>query len=207
MKKPEKFLSKTENNMPGQPPEDQIEKAIAVLKNGGIVIFPTDTVYGIGCRFDIQAAVNRIYQIKGTAKSQPFPILVSSIKQVERIANINPQAKELMSKFWPGGLTIILSPRHPELVSGSHQKVGFRMPDSSLVRSLIEGVGVPVIGTSANFHGSNVPKSFKELDSGLIKLADFVVEGKCKQGIESTVVDATINPPKILRQGAVKLTE
>ncbi len=177
----------------------EIKKAAAVLKSGGVVIFPTDTVYGIGCRIDNQKAVNRIYKIKSRSNSQPFPVLVSSIKQVESIATLNESARRLIEKYWPGGLTIILNSKE------GNQKIGFRMPRSSMVSLLIDLVGKPIIGTSANFHGQPPAASFEKLDPKLIKLADFVIKGKSGGGVESTVVDATVDPIKILRKGAIAL--
>ena len=193
-----------------------LEKAAQILKAGGIVIFPTDTVYGIGCRFDAAKAIKRIYQIKGTPKTQPFPILVSNLNQVKKLARVTKVADLLIKKYWPGGLTIILNARHPErerrIYSDSSatpqndiSKVGFRMPDSDFIRSFINKVGVPIIGTSANFYGQKPAKSFKDLDPKLVGLADFVIKGRCQKGIESTVVDTTVDPPKILRQGAITL--
>jgi len=173
--------------------------AVDILKSGGIVIFPTDTVYGIGCRFDDQKAIARLYQIKGTPQNQPFPILVSNINQVKKLATITKIGQILIDKYWPGALTIIL----PTFVKG--QKIGFRMPKSDLVKSLIDQIGIPIIGTSANFRGQKAVKNYQELDPKIIKLADLVIKGECKKGIESTVVDATFDPPKILRQGAVTL--
>lgn len=176
-----------------------LKKAANILQKGGVVIFPTDTVYGIGCRFDLPQAVDRVRQIKGTPREQNFPVLVASASQVGKIAQINPQAKKLIQMYWPGGLTVVMKLRK------NKEKIGFRLPNSSLTRSLIRKVGVPVIGTSANFHGQPTPKSYKDLDPEFIKLADYVVKGKCLGGIESTVVDTTAHPPKILRQGAIKL--
>ena len=191
-----------------------LNKAVSILKSGGVVIFPTDTVYGIGCLFDNPEAVDRIYNIKNRPKNQPFPILVSSIEQVEKLAIISQQAKKLMSKYWPGGLTIILTPLPiPRLSTyskpgleqlGKSGKIGFRMPDSKLLQNTISQVG-PIIGTSANFHGQKTPTSLEELDPELIKLVDYVVKGECKKGMESTVVDITSGRIKILRQGAIKL--
>src|SRR3990167_3063695 len=158
--------------MPGQPPEDQIEKAVKILKKGGIVIFPTDTVYGIGCRFDDKDAISRLYKIKKTPDSQPFPILVFDLSQVEKLAVINKTGEELIKKYWPGALTIVLQSK------GGKNKIGYRMPSSAFIKSIIDGVGEPIIGTSANFHGSVAPKSYEELDSDFAKLADFVVKGK-----------------------------
>ena|SRR3989344_3782546 len=199
MTKQGKSPSKTENNMQGQSSEDQVEEAVGVLKKGGIVIFPTDTVYGIGCRFDDKDAIFRLYKIKKTPTTQPFPILVTNLSQVKNLAIINKTGAELIKKFWPGALTIILKSKNGK------GKIGFRMPDPELVRSLIDGVGEPVIGTSANFHGYPTPKSYKELNPDLIKLVDFVMEGECEGGVESTVVDATFDPPKVLRRGAITL--
>lgn len=189
----------------------EIEKVVTILKDGGVVIFPTDTVYGVGCRFDNQDAVNRLYKIKGAPQAQFFPILVSKITQVKRLAKVNNSAEKLMREYWPGGLTVILI-KSSDLKPGlkqlrkpglRHNKIGFRMPDSDLVRSIIDKVGVPIIGTSANFHGKSVPRSFEELNPEFVKLADFVIKGKCQGGIESTVVDTTVDPPAIIRQGAV----
>lgn len=177
----------------------QISKAVEILKSGGVVIFPTDTVYGIGCMADDQHAINRIYKIKATPKSQPFPILVSSVNQVEKFVSINSQAQKLMDKYWPGALTIILRGKDEE-------KYGFRMPDSDVVRSIVDKVG-PIIGTSANFHGQKAVSASKDLDPKLVELADFLVEGESEGGVESTVIDATTEPSKIIRQGAVRLKE
>ena len=193
-----------------------LKKAARILKGGGVVIFPTDTVYGIGCCFDNQEAINRIRQIKGTPRNQPFPILVSKISQVKKLAIVTKIGKKLISKYWPGGLTIILYARHLErerrIYSDSSatpqndiSKVGFRMPDSDFIRSFINKVGVPIIGTSANFYGQKPAKSFKDLDSQILELADFVIKGRCQKGIESTIVDATSDPPKVLRKGAITL--
>ena len=195
-----KFPLKIANEMKDQSPEDQIKEAVKILKKGGIVIFPTDTVYGIGCRFDDKDAISRLYKIKKTPESQPFPILVFDLSQVEKLAVINKTGEELIKKYWPGALTIVLQSK------GGKNKIGFRMPDSSLIKSIIDGVGEPLIGTSANFHGSRAPRSYGEIDPDFIKLADFVLKGECQLEMESTVVDAIGDVPKILRQGAVKLT-
>lgn len=180
--------------------EANINKAANILKTGGVVVFPTDTVYGIGCRWDFPKSVERIHEIKGTPKTQAFPALVSSVKQAQKIAQITPIARQLMAKFWPGGLTVILSFRY------SISKIGLRMPDSDLVQKLIKEAGAPIIGTSANLHGKPVVKTSKELDRQLIKKVDYVLEGECDGGVESTVVDTTVDPFKVVRQGAVNLS-
>ena len=175
----------------------EIEKAVAILRKGGVVIFPTDTVYGIGCRFDNPAAIERIKSIKGSR--QNFPVLISHLKQAHQLAKVNNAAIGLAQKYWPGGLTIILKKQ-----SGSG-KIGIRIPNHKIAMTLIDKLGFPIIGTSANFHGQKPPISYEELYPGIILLADFVVHGKCKEKTESTVVDATSFPFKILRKGAVKI--
>lgn len=175
-----------------------IREAINILKGGGIVIFPTDTVYGIGTKWDQKTAVNRLYGIKGTPKTQPFPILVENEHQVGQLAEVTPVAKSLIQKYWPGALTIVLKEK------GGTKKIGFRMPDYGTVRELIREVGAPVIGTSANFHGMKSPKNFSEIDPLLLGMADYHLKGECTLKIESTVVDASGGELKILRVGAIK---
>ncbi|MEK7580929.1 MAG: L-threonylcarbamoyladenylate synthase [Patescibacteria group bacterium] len=176
----------------------EINKASAILKKGGVIIFPTDTVYGIGCIFNNVKAISRIRKIKNS--DQYFPILISSAKQVKKIAYINPKAASLMKKYWPGALTLILAAK-----DGS--KIGFRMPDSPLVLKLIEKVGCPIVGTSANFHGTKPPKEYEDLDAYSLKAVDYALKGDCLQKQESTVVDTTTGPVTVLRQGAIKLNE
>lgn len=176
---------------------NEISEAVAVLARGGVVILPTDTVYGLACKWDIAPATARIRRIKSSA--QNFPILVASLTQAHAIAKINPHAQALINKHWPGSLTIIV------LDKKSNQKIGLRMPASERVLSVIEQLGAPIVGTSANFHGQKPPSSQSELDPKLVALVDFVLGGNCEKGIESTVIDTTVSPAKILRRGAVNL--
>lgn len=182
-----------------------IERAAGVIKKGGIVIFPTDTVYGIGCRWDHPKSVEKIYQIKSRPKNLPFPILLSGLSQLNGMALVTPLARDLAKRYWPGGLTIILklettSLRHPERSEGS---VGFRIPNNQTVQELIRQSGTPIIGTSANLHGKPSVKNSKDLDPKIVKLVDYVIEGECEEGIESTVIDATGKKPVIIRLGAI----
>lgn len=177
----------------------EIKKAAQILKNGGVVIFPTDTVYGIGCIYNNKEGLTRIYKIKNRPRKVPFPVLLSSVEQAGRVVEINKTAKKLMKKYWPGGLTIVLNSIDEKT------KLGVRMPNSEITLSLIEESGSPIIGTSANFHGQKPVADFKSLDPKLTKLVDFVVEGNCQKGQESTVIDTTGEKIRIIRQGAVKL--
>lgn len=172
-----------------------LDNAVRILQRGGLIIFPTDTVYGIGCRWDNPIAVARVRQIKGT--KQHLPILIDNLERAHNLAKFDQTAIHLSSKYWPGALTLILQSKK------SYGKIGLRVPDSDLVRSIIRKLDAPIIGTSANFHGQKSATKYDELDKKLIDKVDFVIKGNCRLKQESTVVDATFNPPRILRRGAV----
>jgi L-threonylcarbamoyladenylate synthase len=184
----------------------QIEKAAEIVKAGGVVAFPTDTVYGLGANPYIADAVERIYRVKGRARHLPLPILLSGEAQIiDVVASVSELARLLMKHFWPGGLTLVL-PRaasFPDSAAGSNS-VAIRMPDHEVTLALIRIAGVPIIGTSANL--SNKPSALTagEVKDQLGSAIDLVVDGgRCPGGVESTVVDITGQSPVIIRQGAV----
>lgn len=174
-----------------------LDSAIECFNKGCVVVFPTDTVYGLGCRIDSTLAQVRIRRIK--TSRQNFPVLIANLAQAHQLAVIDPAVEQLVNKYWPGGLTIIVKSRKPG------EKIGLRMPNSKLITQIIERIKSPIIGTSANFHGQIAPKSFEELDPKLTKQVDFVLKGECENKVESTVVDTTSFPYKILRSGAIKI--
>lgn len=175
-----------------------IKRSASIIKKGGIVVYPTDTVFGIGCRWDNKKSIEKIYEIKSRPKNLPMPILLGSENQLNELAHVTSLAQNLIKRYWPGALTVIVKSKF------SGKKVGFRIPDNHLTRELIN-LSFPIIGTSANFHGNPPVKNSKDLDKALVKLVDFVIEGECEGGIESTVVDATGKKPIVVRQGALKV--
>lgn len=188
---------------------DVLKKAIEVGRQGGILIFPTDTAFGMGCRIDRSDAVDRLFAIRNRPVTQAMPVLVSSIEQaLTYLDHPSDIVRRLMKTYWPGGLTII-APCKKELVyspiRGGTSAIGLRMPDHPDTLELIRGIGVPVLGPSANFHGEKTPYRFEDLDPALVKLADMVVPGECKGTTASTVVDCTVEPYRIIRHGAVTL--
>lgn len=190
--------------------ELQIEKAAKVLKEGGIVIFPTDTAFGIGCRMDDKNSVERLFSIRKRPHKQATPVLFNNIEAMkEYLLDIPETVKEkLMDKYWPGALTIVLpckTDKVPKLVRGNSNNLGVRIPDNDITLSIIKKVGVGVLGPSANFHGEPPPYDFKDLNPELVSLVDYAVEGECKLKDVSTVIDCSVNPWKITREGAVKL--
>ncbi len=187
---------------------DEIDQAITVLKQGGIVIFPTDTAFGIGCRMDVAQSVEKLFTIRRRPDNQATPVLVSS-QNMALTYLLHPVAdnvRQLMDKYWPGALTIVVPckiARVPSQVRGGKNNLGVRMPDHEVTLRIIEEVGVPILGPSANFHGFETPYEYNKLDKEFVRLVDFAVSGTCKKKNVSTVVDCSVNPPKIIRQGEV----
>ncbi|MBI5122539.1 threonylcarbamoyl-AMP synthase [Candidatus Roizmanbacteria bacterium] len=190
---------------------DQIIKAIKVLKQGGIVIFPTDTAFGIGCRIDDEKAIQKLFQIRKRPETQAAPVLVSDLQMAkDYLISIPDEVKEkLIDKYWPGALTIVLPCQKDKvlnLVRGGGDNLGVRMPNNETALEIIKNVGVPIFGPSANFHGEPTPYKFEDLNPKLLKLVDYVVRGECLVKQASTVIDCSVEPWKILRQGAVNVS-
>lgn len=190
---------------------EEIRIAADILKKGGLVIFPTDTAFGIGCRLDDEEAVKRLYDVRKRPYSQPAPVLVSSIAMAgEYLSSPLPSdvKEKLINVFWPGGLTIILpckTEKVPLLARGGSESIGLRLPAHKELVTLIKEVGVPLLGPSANFHGEQTPYSYDNLNKELIGKVDYVLKGACSIKESSTVVDCTRRPWIILRKGAVDL--
>lgn len=188
---------------------ENIQKAVEVLQNGGIVLLPTDTVFGICCRIDKQESLEKLFTIKKRDPKQAVPILVSSTDMVKEYAlPFDEKVENLMETYWPGGLTIVLPCEKEKvlsLVRGDGDSVGFRIPDMPSVYEIIERVGVPIVGTSANFHGNPSVTKYQDLDPNLVALVDFVLPEDSLGGVASTVLDCSTTPWKILRKGAVDL--
>jgi len=189
--------------------KSDIEKAIETIREGGVVIFPTDTAFGIGCRIDDERAVRRLFEIRNRPRTQATPVLVASVEMAQKyLQPIPPVVSErLVRHYWPGALTIVLPclEEVPDLVRGGGETLGVRMPNHPAAWEIIKGVDVPILGPSANFHGDATPYSFEDLNPALVKLVDYVVPGECSVKQASTVVDCSVEPWKILRQGVVEL--
>ncbi len=189
---------------------NNIQRAIKVINDGGIVIFPTDTAFGIGCRIDDKKAVQRLFKIRRRPETKATPVLVSSLEMANEYWQEVPDGviEKLIKPFWPGALTIVLPCKTgliPSLVRGGGDTLGLRMPDQENILKIINEVGVPVLGTSANFAGEQTPYKFEDLDPELIKLVDFVLQGECSVKNASTVIDCSVEPWKVLREGAISV--
>lgn len=189
----------------------QVERGISILKEGGIVAFPTDTVYGLGARADNRRAVERIYLIKERPRNMALPLLLADISQINEVASSVPEVAWVLARnFLPGALTIVLhkSDLVYDIVTGGAGTVGVRVPAHPVPIALIRGVGFPVVGTSANLSGRPSALSADEVRSQLGGKIDLVIDGgRCPGGKESTIVDVTGETPVILREGAISREE
>ena len=189
-----------------------IKKAVEILKEGGVVIFPTDTAFGIGCRIDDEDAVAKVFSIRKRPVTQATPVLVSDIEMArELVIDIPPDVDhELLRVYWPGALTVVLPAQLrsvPKLVRGGGITVGVRAPNHEITQQIIKELGIPILGPSANFHGDPTPYSLSEINPMLHNLVDFIVPGVCTVKKESTVIDCSLTPWKIVRQGAITIAK
>ncbi|MCW4034379.1 MAG: L-threonylcarbamoyladenylate synthase [Candidatus Bathyarchaeota archaeon] len=183
--------------------------AAQTIKQGGLVVYPTETVYGLGCDPMNNDAVKRFLEVKGNRKS-PLPILTSDLKTVDKVAHVTENAKLLAEKFWPGQLTIVFNKKQvlPDLVTFGLDTVGIRIPDNNVARELIEQSGGLLVGSSANRTGENPPRTVEEISLELKSLVDVVLDGGVAvKGTSSTVVDLTSKNPRILREGPISLEQ
>lgn len=191
--------------------DDHIKHASTVVRTGGIIIFPTDTAFGIGCRIDSKEAVDRLFTLRKRPLSQATPVLVDSAGMAALYYDDPPPVVQaLMTRYWPGALTIVAPCNMSRVYSpvrGGGNTIGLRMPKNDTILCIIRAVGVPVLGPSANFHGDRTPYAYSELNESLTRLVDYVVPGVCTLKGASTVVDCSVKPVRIVRQGAVTLSD
>jgi L-threonylcarbamoyladenylate synthase len=189
----------------------QVERGIAILRHGGIVAYPTDTVYGLGASMTSHKGAERIYRVKQRPPDMALPLLVAKISQIEALSGTVPEvAHRLISEFWPGALTIVLpaSSSVPEIVTAGGTTVAVRMPAHPVPLALIESIGTPLIGTSANLSGRASPLTATEVQAQLGDEVDLIIDdGKPCPGTASTIVDVTGEVPVILREGAISRKE
>lgn len=186
-----------------------VERAVRILKNGGLVAFPTETVYGLGCDVFNEDAVKRLFEVKKRPRSKPLIVGVSDMDEVHEIAEVNRDAERLMNAFFPGPLTIVFKKRRniPDIVTGGSDKVAVRMPDHEVPLKLIEKLGKPIVVPSANITGRPSPMSYTHVIEDIGDKIDAVIVGECSVGIESTIVDVTTKPARVLRLGAVRVDD
>lgn len=184
-----------------------LAQAADILAGGGLVVFPTETLYGIAADINNAGALDRLAALKGRADKKPFPLILPYTSALDRlVSDIPAQAREFMDKHWPGALTLVLRAKpglHPRLVSGEG-KVGVRLSPHPVAGGLARALGGPITATSANLAGGDAPAKLAKLDKAIAQGVDVIIDaGPCVGGLPSTVVDCTTDPIKVLRQGAV----
>jgi len=187
-----------------------VEEAARTVRSGGLIIYPTDTVYGLGCDpFNVRA-VRRVFEVKGREARRPLPVLASSLEEVLRIAVLDEEALRLARSFWPGPLTLVVprKPVLPDVVACGLPSVGVRVPGHEFALKVIRACGGLLVGTSANRSGRPAPRTAQEAISELGDRVDLVIDaGPAPLGIPSTVLDLTGPEPKVIRVGGLPLEQ
>lgn len=189
--------------------ENQIRKAVNALKNGELVILPTETVYGIFADATNQDAVEKLYAAKGRPTEKALNLNVSDFETILKFSKNQPTyLKKMVQSFLPGPLTIILeaSDLVPEWIHIGKTTVGFRMPSITSTQSVIKEIGV-LVGPSANLTGEASPVLFENLSSEILSKASLALQDDSDYGLDTTILDLTLSPARILRNGAVKKEE
>ncbi len=207
----------------------KIKKAAEVIKKGGIVAFPTETVYGLAADFLNKRAVNRIFKLKKRPQNKPLTVQIEDITYLEKLGcDVSTFSCQLMSKFWPGPLTLVLPLRRNLGVGGPRSKlqavttknlerggkakgaatIGVRIPDNKVARSLIKESHTPIVAPSANLSGEPAARTAREVTDTFDGLIELVIDsGAVELGVASTVVDLSVSPFRILREGAISRKE
>lgn len=192
---------------PQFPDQDTIGRAAALIKKGGMVVFPTSTFYGLGVRALDSDTVERVFQVKERNPQKPLLILIGCLADLPPLVqSVRETATRLMEAFWPGHITLVFqsAPVLPPNLTGYTGKIGIRLAGHPVASTLVKAVGSPITGTSANLSGKGGCSAVGGLDRKIMDQVDLVLDaGMLGGGEGSTVVDVTVTPPKILREGMI----
>jgi L-threonylcarbamoyladenylate synthase len=192
---------------PLNPRNDHINATSQIIKNGGVIVFPTQYLYGLGADALNDKAVDRIFEIKQRSYDKPFLVLIPNRKDLTKfVQHVSLTAEHIMNCFWPGAVTLIFKAKDtlPTNLTADTGKIGIRMPHHPVALALSMAVGVPLTATSANITGDLGCSTVSDIDPRISDKVDLILDaGPLKGGIGSTVVDVTVDPPIILREGAI----
>lgn len=188
--------------------KEDIDAVVELLKEGNVVAFPTDTVYGLAAIYENEEALEALKASKGRPENKPIPTMVSSLKQIEDIAVVDDRARRLVEAFMPGAFTMILNKKKdlPAYITNGFDTVGIRMPDDEFVLELIEKCGKPLLVTSANLSGEETGITDEQVLSQLDGRIDAIVMGEANGKVASTIVDLSKEKPVIVRSGPIEET-
>lgn len=182
-------------------------QAARVVRDGGVIAFPTDTLYGLGASVQHEEALRRIYEIKGRDPSKPILLLVPDLDVLRTlVTEISGAAQRLMERFWPGPLTLIFeaSEMVPHICLGGGTTIGIRLPDAPVARALLQELMEPVTASSANLSGDPEPVSAQQVADSLGDRVDLILDGGvCRNNRPSTLVDVSRSVPRLLREGRI----
>lgn len=188
---------------------DNLDEVIKLFKEGKIGVFPTDTAYGIGCRMDYESSVKKVFKVRNRPSEKALIALVDSLEMAKEYVFVdNDITEKLIKRYWPGGLTIILKCKKEKVlnvVRGGRETLAVRFPDNSVLREIISKIGVPIVAPSANYSGGKTPLKLSDVDPTLLSKVDFKLNGVCTMKGVSTIVDTTVSPWKVVRQGVVDI--
>jgi L-threonylcarbamoyladenylate synthase len=191
--------------------QEQVEKGIEIIRQGGVIAFPTDTVYGLGAGIQSESAIKRVFQIKQRPVAMALPVLVADVPQIHEIAQFIPAyGWRLIEHFFPGALTLVVYRTRAvnDIITAGGDTVAIRIPAHPVPIALIKGSGMPLVGTSANISGSSSVLTAEDVRAQLGDSVDLIIDGfPVPGGKESTVVDVTGEVPVILRLGAISKAE
>ena len=189
--------------------KNQIKEATTIINEGGILAFPTDTVYGIAVRYDNDEAIEKMKLVKGRDAMKPFPFMVSKKEQIKEIAILKERDLCLIEECFPGALTFLFEKKETlsdEITCGL-STIAVRMPEDDYVLSLIDEIGIPLLVTSANLSGQEAGTTHEEVLAQLVDSIDGIVLGESGSKQASTIVDASNEELKVVRQGAIQLED
>jgi tRNA threonylcarbamoyl adenosine modification protein (Sua5/YciO/YrdC/YwlC family) len=188
---------------PDHPEPRKIRRAVDALEAGEVIAYPTDTVYGLGCDLNNKRAVDRLYQIKGMDRSQPLAFICPDLSEISRYAIVDNQIYRVLRRFLPGPYCFILEATRevPRLVQTKRKTIGIRVPQHAIVSALVRELGRPIISTTAHRPGSEPYVDPHEIDDDFRGLA-LVIDGGGGGLVPTTVVDLTVQPPAVVREGA-----
>ncbi len=190
------------------PVESGIRRAVEILRMGGLVALPTETVYGLCCDAFNEEAVKRLYEVKRRPRNKPLIVGVGRVEEIYEIAHVNETAERLIREFFPGSLTLLLhNKKIPSVVTAGSEKVAIRMPAHEIPLRISRELGRPIVVPSANISGRPSPTKAEHVLSDFGEKIDAILVGRCNIGIESTILDVTVSPARLIRPGAVSTEE
>ena len=196
---------------PEKPQDHFIDQAVRVIKSGGVVAFPTRSLYGLGADALNPEGVRHIFKIKNRPLDKPILVLIKDRNSIsEIVTDIPPSAVRIMDAFWPGNVTIVLeaTPGLPEALTAGTGKIGVRLPQHPVAFALVKAFDGPITGTSANISGERGCSRVSDLDNGVTSKLDLILDaGTLKEGKGSTIVDVTVYPPEVVREGEILAAE